>query len=249
MNLRSLVSRLNGATNQLYRRLATRPHYIEEYKRMVDRAVADSAAVIHLGCGPLDFAEVCRVPLAGKTVYAVDPDAEALARNPCPNRVVAFGESVPLPDACVDTVVLEHVVEHLDDPTAVMHEAYRLLRPGGRVVFTTPNLLSYSGLATHLTPLRFHVWYLALLRREGAARAEEPYPTVFRMNTLRKVRQIATGAGFEIEELTTGVDWPTYTYPLPVVHQLAAAWHLVLDRLDVFAPVRITITVSLRKPR
>lgn len=247
MKLRPLIARLNGATNSLYRRLATRPHYLEVYGRMVDRAVTDSDAIIHLGCGPLGFDQVCRVPLQGKTVYAVDPDAEALARNPCPNRIVAYGEAVPLPSGCADTVVLEHVVEHLDDPAAVLREAHRLLRPGGRVVFTTPNLLSYSGLATHLTPMQFHVWYLGLMRRGGSGGKRDPYPTVFHMNTIGKIRQIAADTGFEVEELSTGVDWPTYTWPLPVIHQLAALWHLVLDRVEALAPLRITLTVSLRR--
>jgi SAM-dependent methyltransferase len=244
----SWAKRLNGATNRLYWRLAQRPHYLEVYRRMVDDAVGRADAVIHLGAGALDFAKVTSVDLAGKQVWAVDPDESALVRNPNPNRIVAFGEAIPLPDGCADAVVCEHVVEHLDKPLEVLREARRLLRPAGRFVFTTPNLLSYSGVATRLTPQRFHDFWIAKLRADGAARTEEPYPTHFRMNDVWSIAKLARQSGFEVGELFTGVDHPTYTYPLPGVHQLAAGWHMALDRIEWLAPFRITLTATLVRP-
>jgi ArsR family transcriptional regulator len=41
---------------------------------------------------------------------------------------------VPLPDACADVVTVHHVLHFLDDPSAVIHEAARLLRPRGRLL-------------------------------------------------------------------------------------------------------------------
>lgn len=247
--MRNPIATLNSATNRLYHRVTRRPHYMTVYGRMVDRAVAEAETIIHLGAGPMWLGRVCTVSLDGKTVWAVDPDAEALARNPSPHRIEAFGESIPLPDQSIDAIVCEHVVEHLDDPAGVLREAHRLLRPGGRVVFTTPNLLSYSGLATHLTPQWFHDLYIGWLRKDGAARSEDPYPTRFRMNTVGAIQRLAETAGLEVEELWTGVDHATYTWPLPVIHQMATAWHIVLDKVDALAPLRITLTATLRKPR
>jgi len=41
---------------------------------------------------------------------------------------------VPLPAACADVVTVHQVLHFLDDPAAVIEEAARLLRPGGRLL-------------------------------------------------------------------------------------------------------------------
>lgn len=47
-------------------------------------------------------------------------------------------DKVPLPDASVDSILCTEVLEHVPDPMAVWCEFFRLLRPGGRVLLTTP---------------------------------------------------------------------------------------------------------------
>jgi 2-polyprenyl-3-methyl-5-hydroxy-6-metoxy-1,4-benzoquinol methylase len=46
------------------------------------------------------------------------------------------------PDESFDVVVMIETVEHLLDPAATLSEAYRLLRPGGAIWITVPNLRS-----------------------------------------------------------------------------------------------------------
>jgi SAM-dependent methyltransferase len=47
-------------------------------------------------------------------------------------------DKVPLPDGCMDSILCTEVLEHVPDPLAVWNEFYRLLRPGGKVLLTTP---------------------------------------------------------------------------------------------------------------
>jgi SAM-dependent methyltransferase len=242
--VRSIV-RFNKKTNELYYRFTSRTHYWKVYQGMVDEAVAPARDVIHLGCGPLWFGKVATVPLEGKTIYAVDPDEQALAQNPATQRICAYGESIPLPDGCADVVAADHLLEHLEKPEAVLREAHRLLRPGGRFVFTAPNLLSYTGVATHWTPYWFHKFYVGLLRAKNGTSNAKPYPTYFRMNTVWAVDRIARETGFRVDRLYTGVDHPTYTVLFPGVHQAVMAMHLVLDKVEALAPFRITLTGSL----
>jgi SAM-dependent methyltransferase len=242
--LRKLVQ-LNHKSNALYYRFTDRPHYWKAYQGMVDEAVAPATDVIHLGSGPLWFGKVATVPLDGKTVIAVDPDEQALAKNPAPRRICAYGEAIPLPDGCVDAIAADHLLEHLERPEAVLREAHRLLRPGGRFVFTAPNLLSYTGLATHWTPYWFHKLYVGLLRAEYRSGDAKPYPTFFRMNTVWTVERIAKATGFRVDKLYTGVDHPTYTVLFPGVHQAVIGLHLLLDKVEALAPFRITLTGSL----
>jgi SAM-dependent methyltransferase len=48
---------------------------------------------------------------------------------------------LPYPDASFDLVVLTEVIEHLENHRAAVCELARVLRPSGRLVLTTPNIM------------------------------------------------------------------------------------------------------------
>jgi ubiquinone/menaquinone biosynthesis C-methylase UbiE len=48
--------------------------------------------------------------------------------------------ALPFADAAFDTVVCSEILEHVFRPDLVLREAMRVLRPGGRVIVTVPNL-------------------------------------------------------------------------------------------------------------
>ncbi|HDH45468.1 MAG TPA: methyltransferase domain-containing protein [Thermococcus sp.] len=48
-------------------------------------------------------------------------------------------QGIPLPDNCADEVRAIHSLEHFDDQTAIMWEIWRILKPGGRLVFEVPS--------------------------------------------------------------------------------------------------------------
>lgn len=47
-------------------------------------------------------------------------------------------DQVPLPNTSVDSILCTEVLEHVPNPMAVWKEFHRLLRPGGKVLLTTP---------------------------------------------------------------------------------------------------------------
>jgi methionine biosynthesis protein MetW len=63
---------------------------------------------------------------------------------------------ISLPDESVDVVVMGEIIEHLVDPDAVVDEVHRVLRPGGQLIVTTPNIASWTNrlvLALGIQPL------------------------------------------------------------------------------------------------
>lgn len=57
--------------------------------------------------------------------------------------VDATGEAIPYPDDSFDIVYSSNVLEHVGDPAAVLDEALRVLKPGGRLLVVVPNYGSW----------------------------------------------------------------------------------------------------------
>jgi SAM-dependent methyltransferase len=64
---------------------------------------------------------------------------QAPARFGC---IEAVGGMLPLADDSFECVLLAEVIEHLEAPQTTVREASRVLRPGGRLLVTTPNYRS-----------------------------------------------------------------------------------------------------------
>jgi 2-polyprenyl-3-methyl-5-hydroxy-6-metoxy-1,4-benzoquinol methylase len=65
---------------------------------------------------------------------------------------------IPLPDGCADVVAAIEVIEHLENPRDFMRQLVRLAAPGGWIVVTTPNQLSWHSLATLVIKHRFQAF-------------------------------------------------------------------------------------------
>jgi ubiquinone/menaquinone biosynthesis C-methylase UbiE len=80
----------------------------------------------------------------GPTPAQLQTAREMQARSgPAFPLVDAYGEEVPLPDASFDLAVSEYGASVFADPRRWIPEAYRLLRPGGRLVFMRASPLLY----------------------------------------------------------------------------------------------------------
>jgi SAM-dependent methyltransferase len=101
---------------------------------------------LELGCGTGVFLE--RVAPSGASIAGIDLSADLLARarerlSGRANVALVRGnaESMPFPDGGFDAVYGSSILHHLNlDRT--LTECFRLLRPGGRVVFAEPNILN-----------------------------------------------------------------------------------------------------------
>jgi len=51
-------------------------------------------------------------------------------------------EAQRYPDNSFDVIIMNHVIEHVHDPHSLFSECFRILRPAGRLVIVTPNILS-----------------------------------------------------------------------------------------------------------
>jgi SAM-dependent methyltransferase len=68
---------------------------------------------------------------------------------------------VPLPDHVGDVVAAVETIEHVENPRALMRELVRLTKPGGLVVVTTPNQLSFLSKLTLVVKNQFNAFQAA----------------------------------------------------------------------------------------
>ncbi len=74
--------------------------------------------------------------------------------------------ALPFADRSFDGIVLTEVLEHCVDPPAAIAEVFRVLRPGGRLLVTSPFIWVWHGIADYADYWRFtHQGWALLLRR------------------------------------------------------------------------------------
>jgi O-antigen/teichoic acid export membrane protein/2-polyprenyl-3-methyl-5-hydroxy-6-metoxy-1,4-benzoquinol methylase len=144
------------------------------------KAPAGGNRVLDLGCGSGDL--MARLRGLGWDPVGVDTDPEAVATatgHGLDARTGTLSDQV-FPAGHFDAIVSSHVIEHLDQPVELLQECQRILKPGGVLVFVTPNL---NSLCRHLF---------------GQAWSSLDPPRHVMLHTERSLRRAASQAGLQI---------------------------------------------------
>lgn len=115
--------------------------------RLVERAAGDRhyASVIDVGCGSAAISRRLRDRFdhyTGCDVVAYDgfPTENWAAFS----KIDLEHQPYAIDDASADLVLCIEVIEHVENPRALMRELVRIAKPGARIIVTTPNQLSLT---------------------------------------------------------------------------------------------------------
>jgi len=107
-------------------------------RRPLDRMPPGVA--LEIGCGDGSF--LVQLQAAGWEVTGVDSDplaAQAALDKHGITVQVGFFEECRFPEESFDLIVMNHVIEHVVDPVALLSRCAHLLREGGALLMVTPN--------------------------------------------------------------------------------------------------------------
>jgi SAM-dependent methyltransferase len=178
-------------------------------------------------------------------VVGIDSDFPSLAKHQAiRNRVHGNIEVLPFKNESFDLVTANVVVEHVENPAALLAEIHRILLPGGIFLFHTPNFYGYASLAATLMPRQLRLKMVELLQ---GREEEDVFPTRYRCNTGKDVQTLARTSGFVLIELSM-VESSAQTVMLgPVV--LPELLLIATLRLNALRNFRTNIIAVLQKPK
>jgi ubiquinone/menaquinone biosynthesis C-methylase UbiE len=148
--------------------------------------------VLEVACGRGGF--VRELALAGACVTGCDFSFAALrvARtrldtadvHPSATLTQGDAQSLPFADASFDMVVSCETIEHLPEVRAAVREMYRVTRPGGKLLLTTPNYVNFTGL-----------YFMYSLVRHPSRKDDQPFD---RRQWFPQIHGYVRGAGWRI---------------------------------------------------
>ncbi len=149
--------------------------------------VPNCGRLLEIGCGSGDALSFMRTLGWEACGVEVDPAAAAAAQARGLDVRASTIEEQRFPSGSFDAIVINHVIEHLHDPLAMLAECRRLLRADGRLVLVTPNTSS--------------LWH----RMFGAAWMHLDPPRHLQLFSPKALQQLVESAGFVVNRCHTSI--------------------------------------------
>ncbi len=141
-----------------------------------------------------------------------------------------LNDPLAIPAASFDLIVAAEVIEHLENPRAVCRELYRLLRPGGAALLSTPNNESWRSLVA------------LLVRGHFVGFGDTSYPAHITALVRKDLERVLVEAGFR--DVAFG-----FTDQGGVPGRPQRSWQSLLGRRARGLRFSDNVLVTARKPR
>ena len=200
------------------------------------REVTGPAVIVDLGCGDGSALAIAAEHNPAHRFAGIDWSGDALRQAQAIGltvmRASVSGGSLPVADGAADVVIMSELIEHLVDPDGAVAEARRILRPGGSLLLSTPNLAAWYNrglLAFGIQPIFSEVSLRGVFGRPGRVVAGH-----LRLFTRRALTEFLTASGFCCVTVT-GARYHDVPRPLAPLDRAFCRWPSAASILLVHA--------------
>ena len=186
---------------------------------------AEPAVIADIGCGDGMATSVAAQACPGHRFVGIDWSADAMRRaGSCGLsllRAEIDGAGLPLAAGAADVVIMSELIEHLVDPDWALDEARRVLKPGGALLLSTPNLAAWYNrglLAVGVQPIFSEVSLRGVFGRPGSQVVGH-----LRMFTRRALLGLLSARGFAVIEVA-GARYHDVPRPLRSLDRAFCHW-------------------------
>lgn len=147
--------------------------------------------VLDIACG-MGYGSAALAKTAASVIgMDISEEAAAAARKIYAGDNLHFlaapAQQIPFADHSFDLIVAFEVIEHLNDWSALLTEARRLLAPGGQFIVSTPNINYYAETRKVAGPNPYHLHEFEFQEFSDALAAAFPSVTLFLQNHVEAI--------------------------------------------------------------
>jgi len=104
--------------------------------------IEDGDSILDVGCGLGVLLEAIKNPTVKKTGIDIDPECIEISKQFLPEADLRVADAcdLPFPDNTFDRQTATCILEHVDNPPAMIREMYRVCKEGGTAMISTPNI-------------------------------------------------------------------------------------------------------------
>ncbi|GEM_PF-3363307 len=189
------LKKQHKAENNKISILGSHHHNLNDFIRNTINRIPAGSSILDAGCGMSSWTNVKLRKEYNISGVDGEPDAIAVCKILYKGKDYKVGDLYDLKGYKKDTydgIIMREVIEHFITPEKAVKEVYRILKPGGYYILTTPN---YSSLLLHIIENTYNRFFGGPCKPYK----DDVHPSKFKPNTLRKLLE----KYFVIEKLET----------------------------------------------
>ena len=159
--------------------------------------------ILDLGCGDGDYSIALKEQ--GFDVMAGDIDKERFRyAGQIPFEYCDITKTLPFKNSTFDYLLLMEVVEHLRNPYDVLKEINRIIKSGGSLILSTPNILNLKSRFRFLFEGAYEYF-----REPPLDQAKRPKENIFNLHLVpyryQELEYLLAATGFKIKDIFTSI--------------------------------------------